>query len=381
MSTSNLSSSNRLSLEETSWVTQFLETYGQENVIYNLTMGTPFWSPPTSVQQAIIQSCGLTETYRYGATCGLSQLEKEIGKLLDLKFASSCGNEVMICSGSNQGFLNILLCLCSPGDEVILFRPYYFSHYTACLLAGVKPVVVDTDSEFLPQPQGLRISVNTKLVVVVSPGNPSGRVISTDLLRSLYQLCFQRGVWLVIDEAYEHFTFDGMENSCFSATDGVINLYTFSKSYSLAGLRVGYFCYPNYLRKSMLEIQDTIATHACHLAQHAALAALRDSSKECIQNQVQEMVPRREIFWQVVSKYNTYRANGGFFFFVPIPKSISSYDAVSYLIHKYGILVFPGQLFGMPNYLRISYGSLSLHETKEAANQLNKALATLWDNR
>lgn len=135
----------------------------------------------------------------------------------------------MICAGSNQGFLNILLCLCNPGDQVILFRPYYFSHYTACLLAGLEPVVVHTDSDFLPPPQSLKITDKTKLVVVVSPGNPSGRVVGVDLLRCLYQLCSQKGVWLLIDEAYEHFTFDGAESNSFSATDGVINLYTFSK--------------------------------------------------------------------------------------------------------------------------------------------------------
>jgi aspartate/methionine/tyrosine aminotransferase len=211
----------------------------------------------------------------------------------------------MICAGSNQGFLNILLCLCNPGDQVILFRPYYFSHYTACLLAGLEPVVVHTDSDFLPPPQSLKITDKTKLVVVVSPGNPSGRVVGVDLLRCLYQLCSQKGVWLLIDEAYEHFTFDGAESNSFSATDGVINLYTFSKvgqlstpfqkhrltwckSHSLAGLRVGYFGYPHYLRKHMLEIQDTIATHACHLAQRAALAAINNCSEDWIRQQVQQ---------------------------------------------------------------------------------------------
>jgi aspartate/methionine/tyrosine aminotransferase len=367
-------------LEESSLVTQYLETYGT-NVTFNLTMGTPFWSPCESVQQAIIQSCGLPETYRYGATSGISQLQVELGKRLDRKFASSCASEVMICAGSNQGFLNILLCLCNPGDQVILFRPYYFSHYTACLLAGLEPVVVHTDSDFLPPPQSLKITDKTKLVVVVSPGNPSGRVVGVDLLRCLYQLCSQKGVWLLIDEAYEHFTFDGAESNSFSATDGVINLYTFSKSHSLAGLRVGYFCYPHYLRKHMLEIQDTIATHACHLAQRAALAAINNCSEDWIRQQVQQgIVPRREIFWQVVSRYHTCKADGGFFFFVPLPKNVSSYQAVDYLMKHYGILVFPGDLFGMSNYLRVSYGSLSsLEETRKAAMNLKMALDTLWD--
>lgn len=93
-----------------------------------------------------------------------------------------------------------------------------------------------------------------------------------------------------------------------------------------------------------------------------------------------ELVPRREIFWQVASIYNTPRANGGFFFFVPLPNNVSSHDIVPYWRQRYDILVFPGHFFGMPNYVRVSYGSLSLDDTKEAANRLKIALNNLWNN-
>eukprot|EP00871_Galdieria_phlegrea_P001986 jgi/Galph1/2789/GphlegSOOS_G1487.1 len=322
-----------------------------------------------------------TKTYRYGPTSGVLELQKKIGVSLQEKFSGTCGNEVMISAGSNQGFINILLCLCDPGDEVILFKPYYFSHYSACLLVGAKPVVLDTDSDFQPIPQNLQFNKKTKLVVVVNPGNPTGTVLSNDLLRSVYYRCFQSGVWLVIDEAYEHFLFDITGCSPFSAHDGVINLYTFSKTYSLAGLRVGYFAYPSYLRKRMLEIQDTIPTHACHLAQQAALAALELSS-DWIQQQVNGTnLFLEEIFLgkQYTSMERNVRKEASFFW-VPLPNWITSYRAMEYFAKEHGILTFPGSVFGIEHYLRISYGSLSLMECEEAACKVDKGLGNLFSN-
>jgi aspartate/methionine/tyrosine aminotransferase len=149
--------------------------------------------------------------------------------------------------------MNIVLAICDPGDEVVLFAPYYFNNIMALQLANVTPVIVPCKEDLTPDIAKITFTPKTKMVVLVTPSNPSGAVVPESTIRELQQKCLKANVWYVVmndvlslirlrlvsDEAYEDFIYN--ENNPHYSADGknVINIYSFSKAYGMHGWRVG----------------------------------------------------------------------------------------------------------------------------------------------
>ncbi|CAM9658966.1 unnamed protein product, partial [Choristocarpus tenellus] len=258
----------------------------------NLAQGVAHWDPPSSALDLI---CGgqsqLTdkEIHRYGPALGLPALHDAlVRKLEEENGLDMGGQEVMITAGGNQAFAMVALALLDPGDRVILMKPYYCAHLCAVQLAGAEVVGCDWDAKtLLPDLLHLRKEVEkgAKMVVITTPGeslhmarNPSGAVCPPEMMDQIVDLCRDKGVWLVVDEAYEHFLFDGASHysPCGNRLGypGLIHLYTMSKSFGLAGWRVGYAVYPAWAGDNMVKVQDTLPTHASIAGQRVALAAL-----------------------------------------------------------------------------------------------------------
>lgn len=304
------------------------------------------------------------------------------------------GHELMITAGANQGFVNVLLTVCDCGDEVMLVLPYYFSHFNALIMTGVKPILVPVDaSTFLPDIRDIenRISSKSKALVVVNPGNPSGITFDEQLMRQIIALCRSRGIWLIIDHAYREFVFAGESRITYSPIDdnGIIHLYTASKVYGLAGWRIGALLYPKVLSDGMRKAQDTIPTHATKFSQQVALEAIRSNPFHEDENSASAISVLNEIRIAFVDALlPVYKASclenlfvaptGAFYLFLPYldPDAHSSVredddmKVVEILALQYGVLVVPGFAFGMAGYIRVSFGSLAPATAKKAAQAL-----------
>lgn len=281
--------------------------------------------------------------------------------------------------------------MCDPGDEIILLAPYYFSHYNALTACGVTPVIVKCDvATLLPASVSCvkdAVSPRTKAVVLVSPGNPSGVVAPREFVDALTSLCETSGIWLVADEAYKEITYDGVVACAPTALAGVIRIYTMSKVYGLAGWRVGALVYPRALSLHLRKVQDTIPTHATIISQVVALSAIEEDSSR-IGRRVGDFAAIRECFVRHITEVyegrrhlHFVRGNGAFYLFLPVGCSTlhrstpgCAADVVSFLVHTAKVLVVPGSAFGMDNYVRVSFGSVTLRHAESAAKALKAGL-------
>lgn len=213
-------------------------------------------------------------------------------------------------------------------------------------LLNVRPVIAKcSEVDFTPDLNALPFSPKTRVVVLVNPSNPTGYVWPIEMIKQLQQLCAQRNAWLVSDEAYEEFLWEGVKHYS-PLGDNVINIYTLSKSFGMHGWRIGYCAYPPTLRSSLLKIQDTVVINACQFSQALATECLRSHS-DWPSKQFSSLDANRQVVWQVVQSYaGTIKTLGAFYFFVKLPVAAEHHSDVAvceYLARKHKVLVTPGE--------------------------------------
>ena len=181
----------------------------------SLGQGVVGYSPPPQVMEEIVRFHADPANNKYQPVAGIPALLTAIEKKLlaenGLRVGAAHENRVMVTAGGNQAFMNAVLAIADPGDELILPTPYYFNQEMAVTMANCRPVLVPTDSNYQLDVDALRASITprTRAIVTVSPNNPSGAVYSAEMLRAVNALCAERGIYHISDEAYEHFTYDG----------------------------------------------------------------------------------------------------------------------------------------------------------------------------
>eukprot|EP01116_Phalansterium_solitarium_P025077 TRINITY_DN9417_c0_g1_i1.p1 TRINITY_DN9417_c0_g1~~TRINITY_DN9417_c0_g1_i1.p1 ORF type:complete len:390 (-),score=99.86 TRINITY_DN9417_c0_g1_i1:201-1370(-) len=348
--------------------------------VTNLSQGMVYWTPPAEAVESAKIAASATRTHRYGPIQGapelLSALQEKITRENKLT-----NRRIMVTAGANQAFMNVVLTVCDAGDEAVLFAPYYFNHLMALQLTNVTPVVIEstrTDS-FDIGLDALRANLTprTKLVILVSPGNPTGAVQPESVVRELQKLCLERGIWLYSDEAYENFTFDDARPHFSPDGPNVINAYSFSKAYSMAGWRVGYIAYPPALESGLAKAQDTIPINASQVSQQLAVSCLQRGSA-WVREQVQTLERNREAIWDAVSVMpGTIKTTGAFFFMIRLPEGVDDLKAAEFLATEFKVLLIPCSSCGVSGYLRVSYGNLPPDECVEAARRLKAGLLAL----
>nr|ACU20038.1 unknown [Glycine max] len=204
---------------------------GAKNAV-SLAQGVVYWQPPKQALEKVKELVSEPLISRYGNDEGIPELRAAlVKKLRDENNLHK--SSVMVTSGANQAFVNLVLTLCDPGDSVVMFAPYYFNAYMSFQMTGVTNILVGPGSSDTLHPDAdwlERILSETKpppkLVTVVNPGNPSGTYIPEPLLKRISDLCKNAGSWLVVDNTYEYFMYDGLKHSC---VEGII-LLMFSHS-------------------------------------------------------------------------------------------------------------------------------------------------------
>lgn len=356
----------------------------------SLGQGMVAYPPPDEVLAAV-QQFGLSPAaHSYGSSLGdaglLAQIEQKLLQENGLNCAQ--GYRVMVTAGANMAFLNVLLAILDPGDEVILPLPYYFNQEMAIRMLNAVPVTVPTTASYQLNVAELAAAITpkTRAIVTVSPNNPTGAVYSEATLRVVSQLCHDHGLYHISDEAYEYFVYDDAQHfspgSIAGAQAYTISLYSLSKAYGLASWRVGYAVVPEDLLPALLKVQDTNLICPPLITQKAAQAALMVGSGYC-----KAQLPHlRQVRAVVVDGLKAspaicpmQPAQGAFYQFVKLNTARNDLDVVQALIRDYHIAVIPGRAFGVQQgtFLRLSYGMLDVEQSTLAVARLLDGLAAL----
>lgn len=362
---------------------------GATRDVMSLAQGVVYWQPPEQALDKVKERVWEPSISRYGADEGLPELRQALVEKLSRE-NNLTRSSVMVTAGANQAFVNLVLTLCDAGDSVVMFAPYYFNAYMSFQMTGVTDILVGPSNAKTLQPDVdwlEKILTNKdkpvpKLVTVVNPGNPSGAYIPVPLLQRISDLCKVAGAWLVVDNTYEYFMYDGLEHSCIE-DDHILNIFSFSKAYGMMGWRVGYIAYPTEvegLGAHLLKVQDNIPICASIIGQHLALYSL-EVGPQWIKDRVQDLVKNKEILVKALSPLGADSIKGGqgaIYLWAKLPDKYSDdFEVVRWLLNKHGVVVIPGSASGGPGYIRISFGGLKEPECEVAAQRLKNGLEEL----
>ncbi|XVF74651.1 hypothetical protein PTKIN_Ptkin13bG0128200 [Pterospermum kingtungense] len=360
---------------------------GAKNAM-SLAQGVVYWKPPKQALDKVKELVEEPSISRYGADEGLPELREAL--LRKLREENNLHkSSVMVTAGANQAFVNLVLTLCDAGDSVVMFAPYYFNAYMSFQMTGVTEILVGPcnpktlypDADWLERTL-LETKPVPKLVTVVNPGNPSGTYIPEPLLKRISDLCKNAGCWLVVDNTYEYFMYDGLKHSCVEGNH-IANIFSFSKAYGMMGWRVGYIAYPTEvegLATQLLKVQDNIPICASIISQRLALHSL-EMGPEWVVERVKDLVKNREIIIEALSPLGEGAVHGGegaIYLWARLPQKYDD-DAsiVRWLATRHGVVVIPGSACGSPGHLRISFGGLIEDDCRTAAERLKRGLKEL----
>ncbi len=349
--------------------------------------------PPPAALARVQRYLAETPVHVYAPDPGLPEAREAVAEHLRRRKAVTDAQaaEVMLTCGANQAFVNALLTLTRPGDEVITFGPGYFDHDFAIRLAHCVNVEVPLEVQGPNgRPTGFRFDIErvaaavtprTRVVVLVSPGNPTGAVIAATDRQRLQRLCREHELWLVSDETYDLLTFPPATHESPAATgprDRTVVLGSFSKVFSLAAWRAGYLFGPASFIEETVKAQDAVVVCAPVPSQQAALGALQEvdaytaHARETLQRRRDLLLSRLQDHPRLAAT----RPHGGTFVFARL---IDASDDVAFckeLVTRVGIVTVPGSAFGPrgAGWVRLSYGNQPSAILARACDRLDEGL-------
>ena len=255
----------------------------------NLSQGTPAYQPPPEVKAAAIEA--IQEGYnQYSITWGAPAFREAIAEKMTQfnRIPTDPDRNVTVTCGSTEGMLSALLAVINPGDEIIIFEPFYENYGPDTIISGATPVYValqetptpDGTIHFTYDPTALRdaFSTNTKAIVINTPNNPLGKVFTQSELQEIADLCCEYDCLAITDEIYEHMIYEGKSHMSIGSLpqmrDKTITVSGLSKTYSMTGWRLGYVVAPEVLTDAIRKMHDFLTVGAPHPLQRAGVAAL-----------------------------------------------------------------------------------------------------------
>ena len=367
-------------------IIELLSQIHSSKEVISLGQGIPFFGPPPESIKAVEDQINEKFSFEYTTDAGLLQLREVIIEKLknENNIIANAQNNIIITSGANQGFMNAILTVTNPGDEVILFSPTYFNYVMGAQLAGCKPVILPTHkSGYLPDINMLKdtISSKTKAIVTVSPNNPTGQVYPSNILKAINQLCEDHRLYHITDEVYEYFVFNNRKHVSPFIFDNqknhTISLFSCSKAFGISGYRIGYMLIPEDIFNEVLKVQDTIGISAPSIGQIAAIPAIK-MGKSYFNSNMNQIETIRKHFHDQLQKLFTityYEPEGAMYFYIALKTSKKSMDISKKLIQEYKVITIPSEAFDDSNpCLRISFGNLPIEKSREGLHRLIKGL-------
>jgi len=337
--------------------------------VYSFGAGEPDFDTPEHIKAAAIEALNAGFT-KYTPSSGTPELRAAISE----KFKRDNGleykpSEIIVSNGAKQSCFNAIMAVCGEGDEVIIPAPYWLSYPEMVRLAGAEPVIVQTTAEndwkMTPQQFEEAMSPRTKMVIINSPGNPTGAVYSKEELRAIVEVAADEEITILSDEIYECLTYDGAEHVSIAsltpeARDLTITVNGFSKAYAMTGWRLGYLGAPEKIAKAIDSMQSHATSGPCSFAQKGGLAALT-GSQQCVADMREEFNIRREYMFERLSAIHNVSAvkpKGAFYMLADISKlGMTSTNFADRLLSKASVAVVPGIAFGDDRVVRLSYAT------------------------
>lgn len=346
--------------------------------VIDLSLGEPDFFTPDFVKQAAKEAIDKNYTF-YTPVSGYMDLRKAI--VTKLKRDNNLDYEpeqIVVSTGAKQSLANCILCLVNPGDEVIIPTPYWVSYSEMIKLAdGVAtyiPTTIDTDFKATPAQVEAAITPRSKVFMFSSPSNPTGSAYTREELAAFAEIFAKHdNLYIISDEIYEMINFNGGHHSIaeFAAIkDRVILVNGVSKGFAMTGWRVGYIAAPKIIAKACDKLQGQITSATCSIAQRAMMTALLSNPKETTSAMVKVFKERRDLVIKLLNKIPGIKCNvpqGAFYVFPEISYFYGKSDGKTtinndtdlsmYLLNKVYVALVPGDAFGAPNYIRLSYAT------------------------
>jgi aspartate aminotransferase len=362
--------------------------------------GEPDFETPAHIRDAAKR--GLDEGWtRYTPAGGLPAVKQAIIDHMAKHFQLHAEpSEVMVSCGGKHALYNAMMCLCNPGDEVLLPAPYWVTYPVQIQLAGGKTVVVPTTAE-----EGFRVQVsdleaawtpNTKGLILNSPSNPTGAGYTEDDLLAIARFAVQRDLWVVSDEIYARLTYDDYQSRFFatltvdghSMADRTLTVYGLSKTYAMTGWRIGIAIGNATLISAMTRLQGQVTSNPATVSQAGAIAALTESDAFLAQ-WLEAFDARRRYIVDRLNAIEGVHCNlpqGAFYAFPNFSGVLgrrlgertleTDWDLTDYLLDDARVAIVPGTPFGAPGFARFSYAS-SMETIETGLDRITEALKKL----
>ena len=367
-----------------------LRAAGQD--IIGLGAGEPDFDTPEHIKQAGIDAINSGKT-KYTAVDGTVELKTAIiNKLQKDNGLSYQLDQILVSCGGKQSFFNLAQAFLDEGDEVIIPAPYWVSYPDMALLAGGVPVIVQASQEqsfkITPEQLEAAISNKTKLVVINSPSNPSGKAYSHDELAALGAVLKKYpNILIATDDMYEHILwcdepFSNIVMACPELYDQTIVLNGVSKAYSMTGWRIGYAAGPAALIKAMKKIQSQSTSNPTSISQYAAQVAL-EGDQSCISDMLVSFKERHDYVVEQVNNIeglSCIPSDGTFYCFPDFNAILERMDTIDndvdlaeYILENAGVALVPGSAFGLDGHMRISIAT-SMENLVNAMDRISQLL-------
>ncbi|MGQ0519778.1 MAG: pyridoxal phosphate-dependent aminotransferase [Actinomycetota bacterium] len=358
--------------------------------------GEPDFPTPAHVVEAAAEACRDPRNHRYSPVAGLPELRRAVAD----KTRRDTGYEiapaqVLVTNGGKHAIYNAFATLLDPGDEALLPAPYWTTYPEAVALAGGVPVVVPTDDA-----SGFRATVDqleaarterTKLLVFVSPSNPTGAVYGRDQIEAVGRWAAEHGIWVVTDEIYEHLVYGGAENHSMPVVvpelaDTCVVVNGVAKTYAMTGWRVGWVIGPPDVVAAAGNLQSQATSNVANVSQRAALAALTGDLSAVHQMRSVYDRRRRRILGLLrdIPGITCVEPEGAFYAFPSFKEVLgrdiagrtptTTLELAEVILDEARVAVVPGEAFGAPGYMRLSY-ALGDDDLVEGVTRIAKLLA------
>lgn len=355
--------------------------------------GEPDFPTPEYVVKDVQVAAEDTSNHKYSPVAGLIILKEEIVRTSKLYSGINVQQEnILVSNGGKHAILTTFMSILNPGDEVLIPSPYWTTYPEAVKISGGNPIIVDTefDDDFkvnTDQLDALKTS-KTKILVWVSPSNPTGVVYTKEEAEQIYNWAFENNVWILSDELYEHLVYEGMTSPSPAQYDTELNntiiINGVAKAYSMTGWRVGWIIANTDVIDMAKKIQSHATSNVSNISQIAAYSALKNGLNET--KIMKESFNRRRLYaieeFSNIENVNLIKSTGAFYLFPDVSYYSSngvingvhnSIDFCNWLLDEYFIAFVPGEVFGKNGFLRCSY-ALSDDDLHEGLSRFSKAI-------
>ncbi len=358
--------------------------------------GEPDFPTPAYVVDAAAEACRDPKNHRYTPAGGLPELKQAIAeKTRRDSGLEVAANQVVVTNGGKQAIYEAFATMLDPGDEVLVPAPYWTTYPEAIQLAGgvAVPVLADETQEYKVTVEQLEAARTdrTKVLLFVSPSNPTGAVYTADEIRAIGQWVEDAGLWALTDEIYEHLVYDDVETGslpvlCPELADHTVVVNGVAKTYAMTGWRVGWIIAPADIAQAAANLQSHATSNVSNVAQRAALAAVT-GDLSAVAEMKAAFDRRRKTIVSMLSEIDgvVCPMPEGAFYAYPSVKGLlgrtydgrtieTSADLAEYILEQAEVAVVPGEAFGSPGYLRLSY-ALGDDDLVEGITRLQKLFA------